>query len=102
MLEKRKYHLISVLILYFFFIINLIALNIIQVSLDNTFFRFVYSVSITMIYLFIPVTAILSLVYLMKFKKDRLLNFAVLVLSFIPVTSILLFLYVLADKLSQF
>lgn len=101
MLSKRKYNVLSTAILYFFFIVNLVLLVIVSVNTDAKIIGSLLGFTSIMIYIFLPVSIVLSIIYLIKFKHKNFDNIIVLILSFIPVTSTILMLYVVADKLSQ-
>lgn len=97
---KKNIHAASVAILYFFFILNLIFLVVISVDSSLNTIGVLFGITMYMIFIFMPLSIILSIVYL--FKKRSIQNFVYLILSFVPTISILLFIYMLGTALSNF
>lgn len=97
---KKNLQAAFVAILYFFFILNLIFLVFIAVDSSLKTIGALFGITLTLIYIFMPISIILSIVYL--FKKRSIQNFVYLILSFAPIMSILLFLYIMGEALSSF
>lgn len=97
---KDNLHAASVLILYVFFILSLIFLSFFAINYELMWAGKLYGMALLMIYIFMPISIILTLVYFVR--KRTVKNFLLFAISFLPILSLLLMLYMYAVGMSDF